>query len=149
MNKVNKIYNINKVKTLHLSLRKVRISHFNLKKFRGVMESTDADKLKIKFNRTDIYNKFWLFVWLMVLKIEFTVLVVWDMKNDASLICVHKEFLYNLREVLGQHGITEDEENRTWVRSIFVSHRRNHHKMHMNQALLKLDGVMTREEAEW
>lgn len=110
MNKVNKIYNTNKVKTLHLSLRRVRISHFNLKKFRGVMESIDGDNLKIKFNRTDIYNKFWLFVWLMVLKIEFTVLVVWDMKSDASLICVHKEFLYNLREVLGQHGISRKDK---------------------------------------
>ena len=43
----------------------------------------------------------------------------------------------------------EDEENRTWVRSVFVSHRRNHHKLHCNQALLKLEGVITREEAEW
>jgi len=54
INKIKKINDKSKFKSIHLSLRKVRISHFNLKKFRGVMESTDKDKLKIKFNRTDI-----------------------------------------------------------------------------------------------
>jgi len=70
---------------------------------------------EIIYHRNDFKNKFYLIKFLLILKIAFNVIIIYDNIRQSRMLCLDRYFLLNLKQILEDKHISKQDFSKVLI----------------------------------